>query len=660
MKLLTLTLTNFKSFRNLTIEAGGKDLNIYGTNGVGKTTIADALLWLFFGKDTANRADDTKIKTLSRGKVIHHLDHSVEASFEIEGATLTLKKTYAENWKQERGRATKEFSGHNTTYFINSVSVGEAAYLVKIREIGRSEQMFRMLSDPLYFQFAMKWEDRRRILMEACGDISDAEVIEAHESLAALPAILGANKLDEYKQIINAKCKKINEEIQYIPKRIDEVNLSLPAEVKGHPSGEVAQYEATVRALQERRASANAGGAIAEQVKRLAEIDGELITIVNASRGAGNPARDAALAKSREYAATLADWETKIGAMKRKLASQQTELEGLDKQLETLRAERDAWKTRNYVRAEYTPGETTCTTCGQELPAHLLSSREQAFNRGQDEQEAAFNLQKSNALTAIIERGRAAKTQREELAAEIATNETKLARAEHDRDMLQAEANALVIPAEEDAADPKQSPAYLAKSAERQDVANKLAALRIDSADAIAAIDAEIAEAQSKLTAAQAQVAAQDARTKGLARIAELEAQEKALASEYELLQGHKFLCEEFVRLKVAMLTEKIEGKFQLASFRLFKEQINGGLTECCDVLWRENGAPPSHAQGINLGLDIINTLSEQCAFAPPIVIDDAESLAEILPTAGQQIRLIVSPKDAEIRIDQARELAYA
>lgn len=52
----------------------------------------------------------------------------------------------------------------------------------------------------------------------------------------------------------------------------------------------------------------------------------------------------------------------------------------------------------------------------------------------------------------------------------------------------------------------------------------------------------------------------------------------------------------------------------------------------------------------INAGLDIINVLSEFYDFAPPIFIDQAESITNLLPTRGQQIRLIVSEADPVLR----------
>jgi len=57
MKLLSLTLKNFKGIRSFTLDAQGCDISVFGDNATGKTTLADAFMWLLFDKDSANRKD---------------------------------------------------------------------------------------------------------------------------------------------------------------------------------------------------------------------------------------------------------------------------------------------------------------------------------------------------------------------------------------------------------------------------------------------------------------------------------------------------------------------------------------------------------------------------------------------------------------------------
>ena len=60
-----LTLENFKGVESFTLAADGRSCMVLGDNGVGKTTLMDAFLWLLFGKDSQGKADFA-IKTLDR------------------------------------------------------------------------------------------------------------------------------------------------------------------------------------------------------------------------------------------------------------------------------------------------------------------------------------------------------------------------------------------------------------------------------------------------------------------------------------------------------------------------------------------------------------------------------------------------------------------
>lgn len=124
LKLLRLALDYFKGAISFVLDAEGKEVRVYGTNEAGKTTLFDAFLWLFFHKDSQNKAD-FGIKTLQNGKEMHNMEHSVEGSFLIDGRRRTFKKVFKEVWSKKRGSASTEFSGHTTDYFVDGVPVSK-------------------------------------------------------------------------------------------------------------------------------------------------------------------------------------------------------------------------------------------------------------------------------------------------------------------------------------------------------------------------------------------------------------------------------------------------------------------------------------------------------------------------------------------------------
>src|SRR5690625_6118135 len=89
LKLQNLVLTNFKGIKHFELNAAG-DVQVYGDNATGKTTLFDAFVWLMFDKDSQNQKDFS-IKTLVGGKTVHNLNHAEEAKGLSYGVQLAWK-----------------------------------------------------------------------------------------------------------------------------------------------------------------------------------------------------------------------------------------------------------------------------------------------------------------------------------------------------------------------------------------------------------------------------------------------------------------------------------------------------------------------------------------------------------------------------------------
>ena len=226
MRLLSLHLRNFKGIQDFTLDARGKSLDIYGDNATGKTTLFDAYLWLLFGKDSQGQTA-FEIKTLTPdGETLHGLEHEVEGVFLINGQEISLKKVYHEVWAKRRGEAHAQFTGHTTDYFFMDVPVSKAEYDKRISGIV-DEKIFRLLSNPMHFNEQLNWQERRKILLDVCGDISDEEVIASDGRLAKLQDVLGRYSIEDYRKKLAADRARINKRLNEIPVRISEVQRIL-------------------------------------------------------------------------------------------------------------------------------------------------------------------------------------------------------------------------------------------------------------------------------------------------------------------------------------------------------------------------------------------------------------------------------------------------
>lgn len=661
IKLQSLKLRNFKGIRDFVLNAQGGNLVVYGDNATGKTSLADAANWLLFGKDSQNRTD-FEIKTLdANNNPIHGLEHEVEGVFTVDGRTITLRKVYAEKWTKRRGSATAEFTGHTTEHFVDGVPVKKSEYDARVAEIA-DESVFRLLTDPTYFNQHMHWQERRNLLLEVCGDVSDADVIASNAALAELPAILSGRKLDDLRKIIAARRAEVNKELEKIPVRIDEVTRNLPE----LPANDRVTIEAHLLALRDQRKELEqeririeSGGEIAEKQKRVAEIEAEMLATVRRLRSSV----DEALSEQSKLRQSLNErksfLEAEISKHQNTIATLKANIEYNERVMDDLRSE---WERINAEQFTGTLAAVAdaCPACEQPLPAERIAEARAKAEAELEQRRAEFNQRKAKRLADISERGKQLKKTNEQLAARITEAETHINNLSSEAEQINAQladVASQITALQAQVPDPSQDPEYRALTEQKAEIEASIAALRKDKAAALASVDAKIRALDEQIASAEGALARFDQYEQGQRRIEELKTEERRLAAEFERLEHELYLTDEFIRTKVALLEERINSRFKLAKFKLFRTLVNGGVEECCEVTYQ--GVPYgslNHGAKLNVGLDIINTLAEHFGIAPPVIIDNAESVTEILPTIGQQIKLVVSAKDKVLRVETACE----
>lgn len=650
-KLISLNINNFKGIKHFSLVANGKDLIIRGRNATGKTTIFDAFTWLLFGRDSLNRTK-FEIKTLDENGDVkqHGLDHSVEGVFELDGKTLTLKRVFREEWTKHRGSPKKTFTGHTTDYFIDDVPVKKKEYDSKVSEI-ISDDIFKLLTNPTYFNEQLDQKQRRRILMDMIDDVTDLDVAEhsRNEELIGLIERLQGKDVEKHQKSIRVKMREINQELDRIPIRIDEIELSLP-DTSGLDEKELKQeIESIEKEIEEKQAIINNikfGGQISEFQKQLSDIDMELTKIRNAHEHSTNE-------KIYRLKARLQERESNDVLLQSKYKSNEEIIEYKRKQInefnERLELLRNEWVEVDAEEFEHDE-ECICPTCGQDLPQEQI---EQARAKA----ESQFNEQKANKLESIVAEANEVKKRIEKTETEIASIQRKL--EEYDKELSKNKREIKKLKAEiEDLENNKtditENKEYIEKLKEKEEIERKIAELRASEQDSIDSIQEEITKLESKKKEIQSDLNKFEIARRSENRLKELEEQEKTLAAEYEKLEKELFLTEEFIRSKVSLLEEKINSKFKYATFKLFEEQVNGGLKEVCETLYK--GVPYNrglnNAARINVGLDIINTLSQHYGIQVPIFIDNRESVTDLFEVESQVISLIVSEKHSQLAVE--------
>ncbi|MDU7250879.1 MAG: DUF2813 domain-containing protein [Clostridium sp.] len=637
----SLKLKNFKGIKELSIDFSNIT-NIFGENGTGKTTIADAFMWLLFDKDNHDRAT-FEIKTLDKNNnVIHGLEHQVTGVLSIDSKNIILSKIYKEKWTKRRGEAEKQLTGHETLYFIDEVPVKKKEYQEFINNI-IDENLFKLITNPLYFSTSIKWQDRRKTLLDIIGNITDESVINSRDDLKPLEKLLGDKDIDTLKKSVQARKKRYNEEIKAIPIRTDEANNSikeidfeaLEFRKRGIVSG--------IKSLEEQLLDSSK---ISEEV--LKEKD-KLYSLKSKLRDMEHKANMETDKPKRKLENKLNDLRMDMKQIEYTLNSLQREKQDIENNINhyTLLCDkaREKWFEENKSAFEFDESNCICPTCKRPFDTEDVENKKNQL-------EENFNSNKAKILKDIQDKGKSYKNLLEKYKETLDKTIDNLKASSRDLEKSKLEESKL----QEEINNFKPIDPLI-DNGEYQElslVANELEA-KLQQPTTANSQSQELKERKSKLETELEEVnkdlAYKEQNEKLKNRIQELQEQEKKLAQQIATLEGQEFLCEEFIKTKVELLESSINSKFKYVSFKLFDTQVNGGLNETCEALI--NGVPFSNANTasqINAGLDIINALSEHYHVAAPIFIDNRESINNLIETNSQVINLIVS-KDKELRI---------
>lgn len=368
-------------------------------------------------------------------------------------------------------------------------------------------------------------------------------------------------------------------------------------------------------------------------------------------------------------------------------------VERLESRLDVSRQEAEAYEALvNQDRQEWVTvsqksfGGATCPTCGQELPMDQMQRARDSFEEGKKRQLDAI------CKMAETHKKQAEQSQRdvEQTAAHIENSRKKLAEAEKaleeagnvsteilDMDGFQDQYDALKAKLEElrgmqfmpgyrekhdalvaeMAAVPAEWPEYRQR---RQQIEGEISRESGEKArqankaeERVSALSQEAEGVKAKLREAEA-ILRGNAVLDGIRqRISELREEQKRTEEELEQVDRLAYGVEEFIRWKTHFIEDSVNGLFRIVTFRLFREQANGGLEERCDVV--ADGVPYNalnNGTRINAGMDIIRRLAEHYNVRVPLFVDNAEGVTRLEDAGTQVIRLVVSEQDKVLRVE--------
>ena len=638
MKINRLGLENFKCHSCLELRFDGRSVSIYGDNATGKTSIYDGLTWLLFGKDSqGNGEKNIDIKPLDRSGEVkdHQAITAVEAEFAADGETVTLRRTYREIWTTRRGSSEAVYDGNTSDFFVDGVPCKKNAFDAKVRELV-PEDLFRMLTSVSYFAADMKWQERRAVLFDMAGTMTDKQIMAKEERFAPLLDSMGKLSLEDYKRKLQSQKKGLTGVRDDAPTRINECQRLLQ-ELEGIDFDGARENEKQLLALREELSGRLIG------LEQNTEMESKRLEL----RGLKLD-RDTLESRNRAYRDSqkqsgqdihylrkqLSGEQSRVQTLKMLAEKTQANLQRIDKELQR---NRELWVQ---VNGEAFAGGI-CPTCGQALPFEQLKAATADFDRKKrlrlsDIETAASRLKEERAQEAL----RLAELAEEE-------NERRERIAQLEEAIRTAEGRSAVI------VDMEGYGEALAAINEKIDAAQReVAKLTSDTEQVRESIRCERNAVNDQLRFTQGLLAKEAVKEQTVKRIRELKEDARNAAEVLESIESMLFTVEEFVRYKARFVESSINNLFRLASFRLFREQANGGLEERCDAQY--GGVPflgLNNGMRVNVGIDIINALSRHYGVRVPLFVDNAEAVTRLEDCDTQVIRLVVSREDPVLRM---------
>lgn len=650
-----LSLKNFKGFKSFEVIFKDKETTVIGANGTGKSTIFDAFCWLLFGKDAQDRKD-YEIKHLINGVSIPKTEVEVIGVLDIDGETITLKRQFTEKWQKPKGSADEVFKGNETTTFYNDVPVNVSDYQKRINEI-INETVFKMVTNPLFFA-NMPWEKQREQLFQIAGALTDDQIAEKDDRYKALLDQISGKSIADFRREIAAKKTKANDSLKEIQPKIDQTVKLMP-EAKNYSIVEQ-EFTALYKQLTEIDKAVNdRAEAVRQQYEAVRAKQQEANNLKTRRQQLIYDAEAREKEAAHEANAAIRSLQSAISEAETELRLSQSQLNAAEKELEFSNQRRD--DLNKYVidlRKEWADvnskeydGSDICSACGQELPEKDRSYARQHFTDHKTEKLAKI-ADRGNGLKNEVEVitqviGKSTKSV-ETLRSEVAEKEVALSSLKEQFSKMELATPKPIVPEEV----PKYLELTKRISLLEEEVNSAQSGAKQDDTEELRSRKAVIME---QIEVKKNILREREMIEKHMKEIDDLEKQGKVLSQQIADLENTEFVMKSFTKTRIDESESRINGLFQMVTFRLFEFTIQDrekkDPVEVCVPLVDGVPFPTVNTAGqTNAGLDIINALSKHYGVCAPIFIDRRESIGSLIETESQIINLVFV-KDEQLTI---------
>lgn len=638
-----IRLTDFKGQQEKKVEFGHRAI-VSGKNGCGKTTLADAFMWVFCDKDYSLKSNpdirpDDGRECLPR----------VDIDLVIDGKPVSVAKFQKRTESKPKDGKPGKVALSNK-YEINGVPKAERDFKADLKERGFDFDNFLMLSHMEIFT-DLKDADARKILfsMSDGAGKSDLEIAKTVPDCTELAPLLETYKADEIKAMNSATLKKAEEQLKAIPNQIIGMEHS-------KVDADTAELELQKNVLHEQIADiekqiAQSGNEKAGEIKaELAGLSTKLLEIVSKAKA------DLLEQKSsvcNKVSTLELDRNIKTSELNRKtstLESLRAQKKELLEKLQNARtqypkikdAEWDSSTLESIESETFKDADTICPTCGQNLPPEQIEQLKSRFEQKKQERinqqlkaEEEWEQDKKRKLDEVIQIGNKASAdmkeahkQEETLTSEISKLTDEL---EQIKTYLDAEnKNLEAIPKEPDFSENAEYQQILASIKEKQQELNSL-----DNGEEVKKqLSEQLSGKKQELAAVNQRIGEANNNVRIDEQIEKLQESQKQYAQSKADAQ---MILDELKSLSMAKntaLEDAVNKYFDGVKVKLFDTQKNGEVVDACiwyvqdkDGNWKKLIGNANTALMMKGKIAIMDGLQKFYGVNYPIFVDCAAEL---------------------------------
>lgn len=640
-----MTIVDFANIEDKTFNFNLKTSTVFGNNGTGKTTTANSFTWLLFGKNTEGKMIKNIVPIDEQGKEQVEKAPTVTAELEVDGEALKLERR-SNPVKKKNEYGIEEYTlKRESAFLVNDIPYKKKDYEAYIKQI-IDEDIFKLITNPNEFP-RLHWKDKRELLFSISGTVDNQEIIKSDNELESLSEFEDIKAIEDEKKRVHQLIGEGKESLKNIPIQINTLNNQIKDIPTSDVSDDIKKLEAEIEELRDKKYKLVNGSAPSESERDLERKKFELEKLIRKSEMESEN-------KFSGLESEIKMIDSDISNIESRLKDAQLNIKKLTEQISEAR---ESWKVTKQKFNEESEKELElsdsdiCKCCGQKLPEDKIEEHNaSALSR--------FNKEKSERLEELQSKLNRLAKDGKQLSESLITSNEIAEKYESQINQLSKDKMIKENYIERLKNEPQSDDNAEMINTIREDIKQLESAQNgdtVDNSEEVKAIEEDIREKTDKKNDL-INIESQKFMRKSIEdNIKELKESEATARKNIEELQYQKYLLDKFTVARVNLITNKVNDMFDIARFKMFKEKTDGELEETClitvDGVSYDEGL--NNAMRINVGLDIIETISKYYNSFAPIFIDNAESVTNVHDTTSQQIKLVVKEDEAELRLTQ-------